>query len=66
VEMDRGVPRQYACLHDDRRRDRVLLAVGIQTARVTWDDLREPARLAAELREIRAVRLAARKAASEA
>jgi hypothetical protein len=44
--------------HEDRRRDRALLAAGIQTARVTWADLREPSRLADELRRIRAARLA--------
>ncbi len=38
--------------HADRRRDRALLAVGIETARLTWDDLRESASLAGELRRI--------------
>lgn len=57
VEMD-GVAfhRGTRAFHEDRRRDRALLAAGIQTARVTWDDLREPAELAAQLREIRARR----------
>jgi hypothetical protein len=44
--------------HEDRRRDRALRAAGIRTARVTWADLREPSRLADELRRIRAARLA--------
>jgi very-short-patch-repair endonuclease len=33
----------------DRRRDRELTAAGWTVLRVTWDDLREPGRLAAEL-----------------
>jgi very-short-patch-repair endonuclease len=57
VEID---GREYhsgaSAFHADRRRDRALLAVGIETARVTWEDLREPARLAEELRTIRSGR----------
>jgi hypothetical protein len=40
-----------------RRRDRRLATLGIQVSRVTWPDLQEPARLAAELRAIRSERL---------
>lgn len=57
VEMDGAAfHRGTRAFHEDRRRDRALLAAGIQTARITWDDLREPTRLAAELREIRSRR----------
>lgn len=43
--------------HEDRRRDRALLAAGIETARVTPEDLRDPKALARELRSILARRL---------
>jgi very-short-patch-repair endonuclease len=58
VEMDgRAFHGGTRAFYADRRRDRALLAAGIQTARVTWADLREPTRLADELRQIRAARL---------
>jgi very-short-patch-repair endonuclease len=58
VEVDgRAFHGGTRAFHEDRRRDRALLAAGIQTARVTWADLREPSRLADELRRIRAARL---------
>jgi predicted transcriptional regulator of viral defense system/very-short-patch-repair endonuclease len=39
--------------HDDRARDRRLAALGARVVRVTWVDLEEEARLAAELRAVR-------------
>lgn len=42
--------------HEDRRRDRALLAAGVETARVTSEDLRDPKALARELRSILARR----------
>lgn len=52
VELDGGaVHRTRRAFHKDRERDRVLLAEGYRTARVTWDQLRdEPAAIAADLR----------------
>ena len=41
--------------HEDRARDRRLAMQGIRVARVTWLDLEDEARLAAELRAIRTV-----------
>ena len=53
VEIDgRAHHSGTRAFHADRRRDRALLAVGIETARLTWDDLRESASLAGELRRI--------------
>jgi len=58
VEVDgRAFHSGTRAFHDDRRRDRALLAAGIQTARVTWADLLDPSHLADELRQIRAARL---------
>jgi predicted transcriptional regulator of viral defense system/very-short-patch-repair endonuclease len=57
VEIDGSAfHRGTRAFHEDRRRDRALLAAGIHTARVTWDDLRTPACLAAQLQAIRARR----------
>ena len=41
--------RTRAAFEADRRRDRRLTAAGWTVLRVTWEDLREPGRLAAEL-----------------
>lgn len=58
VEVDgRAFHGGTRAFHEDRRRDRALLAAGIQTARVTWADLLDPSHLADELRQIRAARL---------
>lgn len=43
--------------HEDRHRDRIFAAEGIQVARVTWHDLDDDAALADELRRIRERRL---------
>jgi putative AbiEi antitoxin of type IV toxin-antitoxin system len=52
VELDgREVHATDAAFEDDRERDRILLAEGWRTARVTWRQLRdEPAAVAADLR----------------
>ena len=58
IEFDgESFHRTTQAFHEDRRRDRRLAARGIQVSRVTWPDLQEPARLAAELRAIRSKRL---------
>ena len=58
VEFDsHAFHRTTRAFHEDRRRDRRLATLGIQVSRVTWPDLQEPARLAAELRAIRSERL---------
>jgi len=52
VELDsRGVHGTHRNFESDRRRDRILLAEGWRTMRVTWRQLRdEPAAIAADLR----------------
>ena len=52
VELDGGAAHgTRRAFHRDRERDRVLLAEGYRTARVTWDQMRdEPALIAADLR----------------
>ncbi|MGE5406987.1 MAG: DUF559 domain-containing protein [Syntrophothermus sp.] len=55
VELDgaalHGTPRAF---HADRERDRILLAAGYRTARITWDQLRDEAgQIAADLRSAR-------------
>jgi very-short-patch-repair endonuclease len=40
--------------HEDRARDRRLAGLGLRVVRVTWADLEEDERLAAQLRAIRA------------
>lgn len=51
VELDGGVHRTRRAFQKDRERDRILLAEGYRTARVTWDQLRdEPTQIAADLR----------------
>jgi very-short-patch-repair endonuclease len=59
VEVDgRAFHGTRRAFQDDRARDRRLAAEGIQVARVTWRDLTTgPARLAAELEDIRRSRL---------
>jgi very-short-patch-repair endonuclease len=58
IEFDsQAFHRTTRAFHEDRRRDRRLATLGIQVSRVTWPDLQEPARLAAELRAIRSERL---------
>ena len=58
IEFDsHAFHRTTRAFHEDRRRDRRLATLGIQVSRVTWPDLQEPARLAAELRAIRSERL---------
>lgn len=54
VELDgRDVHRTDQAFESDRRRDRVLLAEGWRSARVTWRQLRdEPEQIAADLREL--------------
>ncbi len=54
VELDGGaVHRTHRAFHSDRERDRVLLAEGYRTARVTWDQMRdEPFAIAADLRRV--------------
>jgi hypothetical protein len=55
VEIDGGEAHHTrAAFHEDRTRDRRLAAEGIQVVRVTWPDFDGEARLAAELRAIRA------------
>ena len=55
VELDGGgVHRTDKRLRVDRQRDRILLAEGWRTMRVTWRQLRdEPAAIAADLRSWR-------------
>jgi len=62
VELDGGaVHRTRSAFHGDRERDRILVAEGYRTARVTWDQLRdEPEEIVADLR----LALAARRAAA--
>lgn len=52
AELDgRGVHATAAAFQADRRRDRVLLAAGYRTIRITWEQLRtEPDRILADLR----------------
>ncbi|MEZ5078146.1 MAG: DUF559 domain-containing protein [Solirubrobacterales bacterium] len=52
LELDGGaVHRTRRAFHRDRERDRILLAEGYRTARVTWDQLRdEPDEIVADLR----------------
>ncbi len=52
VELDGGaVHGTRRAFRKDRQRDRILLAEGFRTARVTWDQLRdEPAEIVADLR----------------
>jgi very-short-patch-repair endonuclease len=58
VEVDsRTFHTTLRAFEEDRRRDRSLAALGIQVSRVTSRDLRDGARLAAELAAIRARRL---------
>ena len=59
IEVDGGAyHRTRRAFQEDRRRDRRLVAAGIQPIRVSWEDLtKAPAALAAELRAIRAERL---------
>ena len=65
VEFDsEAFHRTTRAFHDDRRRDRRLAALGVQVTRITWPDLRDGARLAAELAAIRARRLGRARAAS--
>jgi very-short-patch-repair endonuclease len=55
VELDgHDVHGTRAAFHDDRKRDRALTADGIRVVRVTWLDLTDEPRLAAELKAIRA------------
>jgi very-short-patch-repair endonuclease len=55
VELDGGETHHTRkAFHEDRARDRRLAAHGIRVVRVTWRDLDDDARLAAELRAIRA------------
>jgi len=58
VELDGGaVHGTRRAFRRDRERDRVLLAEGYRTARVTWDQLRdEPAQIATDLRSVLAPR----------
>jgi hypothetical protein len=53
VELDGGeVHNTDHAFQSDRRRDRILIAEGYRTTRVTWDQLRdEPAEVAADLRQ---------------
>ncbi len=53
VELDGGaVHHTDGAFEDDRQRDRILLAEGWRSARITWRQLRdEPAAIAADLRE---------------
>jgi hypothetical protein len=55
VEID-GAEAHHTrrAFHEDRARDRALAAESIHVVRVTWPDLDDEARLAAELRAIRA------------
>jgi hypothetical protein len=65
IELDgEAFHRTSRAFHEDRRRDRHLAARGIQVNRVTWPDLQDGTRLAAELRAIRAQRLPVARAAS--
>jgi very-short-patch-repair endonuclease len=58
VEVDSRIYHATSrAFEEDRRRDRGLAALGIQVNRVTWRDMRDGARLAAELGAIRARRL---------
>lgn len=58
VEYDgEAVHRTTHAFHEDRRRDRIMAAKGVQVVRVTARDLEDPAALASELAEIRARRL---------
>lgn len=52
VELDGGAAHgTRRAFREDRQRDRILLAEGFRTARVTWDQLRdEPDEIAADLR----------------
>jgi hypothetical protein len=55
VELDgHEVHGTREAFHQDRARDRVLAAQGIRVARVTWLDLQDEPRLAAELKAVRA------------
>jgi very-short-patch-repair endonuclease len=55
VEVDGGEAHLTArAFQEDRARDRRLAARGIRVVRVTWADLDDEARLAAELRAVRA------------
>jgi very-short-patch-repair endonuclease len=51
VELDGGAHRTRRAFRKDRERDRILLAEGFRTGRITWDQLRdEPEQIAADLR----------------
>jgi very-short-patch-repair endonuclease len=51
VELDGGAHRTRRAFRTDRERDRILLAEGYRTARVTWDQMQdEPDEIAADLR----------------
>jgi hypothetical protein len=54
IELDGGAAHETPkAFQDDRERDRILLAEGYKTTRVTWDHLTEtPAEVAADLRRI--------------
>jgi very-short-patch-repair endonuclease len=54
VELDGGgVHRTDQAFENDRQRDRILIAEGWRSTRVTWRQLRdEPAAIAADLREL--------------
>jgi len=54
AELDGGaVHRTRRAFQSDRRRDRILLAEGYRTTRITWDQLRdEPAEVLADLRRL--------------
>lgn len=54
AELDGGeVHQTEGAFHSDRKRDRILLAEGWRTTRVTWHQLRdEPAAIAADLRDL--------------
>jgi predicted transcriptional regulator of viral defense system len=55
VEIDGGETHlTWHAFQADRTRDRRLAARGVRVVRVTWTDLLDDARLAAELREVRA------------
>jgi very-short-patch-repair endonuclease/predicted transcriptional regulator of viral defense system len=54
VEVDGDTHRTRAAFQRDRARDRALAALDIRVVRVTWADLEDEARLAAELRAVRA------------
>jgi hypothetical protein len=54
VELDGGaVHSTWASMEDDRERDRILLAEGFRTPRVTWRQMQDtPAAVAADLSQI--------------